>query len=96
MIKIIAKSKIKADCIDLYKTAVRELVEKSCAEEGNVYYTVNQNTADPTRFAFIECWKDQAAIDFHNNSEHFKRLVPMLGKFVEQGEGVEFFNEIEF
>ena len=27
---------------------------------------------------FIEEWQDQEAIDFHNNTEHFKRIVPLF------------------
>ena len=94
MIKIVAKRTVRPDQIDRYLSLARELVEQSQAEEGNVSYTLNQNRADPRTFTFLEVWRDQAAIDSHNASEHFTRLVPMLGELVETAFPVELYNEV--
>ena len=64
MIKIVARSIVRPECIQQYQALARELVEKSQAEAGNISYTLNQSTGDPRVHCFLEIWKDQAAIDF--------------------------------
>ena len=94
MIKIIARRVVRPENIEQYEALARELVEKSQAEAGNVSYTLNKSIADPRVHTFIEIWKDQAAIDAHNASEHFTRLVPRLGALVEQADPVELYTEL--
>ena len=94
MIKIIARRVVRPGNIEQYEALARELVEKSQAEAGNVSYTLNKSIADPRVHTFIEIWKDQAAIDAHNASEHFTRLVPRLGALVEQADPVELYTEL--
>ena len=96
MIKIIARRVVRAENIEQYEALARELVEKSQAEAGNVSYTLNKRIADPQVHTFIEIWKDQAAIDAHNASEHFTRLVPQLGALVEQADPVELYTELSW
>lgn len=94
MIKIVAKNFVKPECVQAFKDAARELIEKSRAEEGNIFYTLNVSRSDPNTLVFIEDWKDQAAIDFHNKTDHFISIVPKLAAFC-SGEGqVELFDEI--
>lgn len=95
MLKIIAKSKIKEGRMEEYLDAVRALVEGSQAEEGNISYTLNQSRDDPNTVAFFEVWKDQAAFEFHTQTEHFTTILPKLGEFVESGEPAMFFTEIQ-
>lgn len=77
-IKIVAVNHVRPECVAEFKKAAAELVDKSRAESGNVFYTLNQCAEDSTVLTFIECWRDQAAIDSHNASEHFTRIVPQL------------------
>lgn len=95
MIKIVAKNLIKEGMEEEFKKVVRELVEKSSAEEGNIFYSINQSLDNPREFAFIECWRDQAAIDIHNATEHFQRIVPIT-QTMSEGGSVEFYQEIEY
>ena len=69
---------VSAENVETFKTLAAELVEKSRAEEGNVFYSLNVNKKDPCTLAFIECWKDKAAIKSHNETEHFTRILPRL------------------
>ncbi len=75
MIKLVAKVHIKPECVEAFLEVAKPLIEGSQKEEGNIFYTLNRDLSDPCRFAFIECWKDQSAIDFHNATEHFKTGV---------------------
>ncbi len=80
----------------LLETVSKELVEKSRAEAGNVFYSLNMSTTNPRQLAFIECWKDQEAIDIHNATEHFKGILPKLGEMCEEGQPVDLFTEVEY
>ena len=95
MIKIVAKSLIREDQVEAFKEVVKELVEKSSAEEGNVFYSINVSRDNPRLFAFIEGWRDQEALDRHNASEHFQRIVPITRQMREEG-SAEFYTEVEF
>ena len=55
---------------------------------------MNQSQDDPTLFCFLEAWKDQAAIDYHNHSEHFTRIVPQFAALTEQPFAVERYGEV--
>lgn len=96
MIKIVCHMKVKADSIETFKSAAKEIVEKSQAEAGNISYTLNQSINDAQDFAMIEIWKDQAAIDEHNASEHFTRILPQLGVLCESSPSIYLYNEVEF
>lgn len=96
MIKIVAPMKVKPECVEAFKETARDLIEKSRAEEGNVFYTLNVKTDDPCTLAFIECWKDQEAIEIHNGTEHFQTILPKLAEMCEPGDPAQLFTEIEY
>ncbi|NOW06259.1 putative quinol monooxygenase [Clostridium beijerinckii] len=94
MIKIVAKSVIKTEQVENYLTLAKELIDKSRKEEGCISYGLFQDINDISIFTFIEEWKDEKAINLHNNSEHFTRIVPLLGELrVGNGE-VNLYKEI--
>ena len=83
MIQIVAKAKVKPECKDKFIELAKILVPASQAEEGNVAYNLHESTEDPYTMAFIEIWKDQAAIDFHNNTAHFTTICPQFAELFE-------------
>ena len=93
MIKIVAKKLVKEGKVQEFKEIVGELVEKSLAEEGNVFYSINVSTKNPRMLAFIECWRDQEALDIHNVTEHFQRIVPAINELCEES-SAEFFTDL--
>ena len=96
MYKIVARLSVKKDKIEEFKETAKELIQKSSAEEGNVFYTLNQDTQDEQKFAFIECWKDEEAMKIHGASEHFTRIFPILSEMAESSGPNDFYKEIEF
>lgn len=58
--------------VDEFIEFTRPIIEKSRAEEGCISYTLYQDPSDATKFIFFEQWKDQAAIDYHFSTDHFK------------------------
>ena len=55
--------------------ALRSLVEATRKEKGNVSYVLHQDTKNPLKYTIVEEWESQAAIDFHNKTEHFLSFV---------------------
>ena len=78
MIITIARQLIKPECLEEYHRLARELTEKSTAEQGCVSYHSVQAEDDLRVHLFVECWKDQQAIDYHGATEHFTRIVPQF------------------
>ena len=95
MIKIIARRIIKPDCIEAFEALAAELVRESRKEPGCLSYTLNRSTQDPRIHMFIEAWADRAAIEAHNASAHFTRLVPPFAPLSEERLPTEFFTELE-
>ncbi|MGJ7922186.1 putative quinol monooxygenase [Neobacillus sp. LXY-4] len=95
MIKIIAKSKLKSDVnIEAYLKLANELVIESRKEKGCIAYSLYEDINDPTTFTMIEEWEDENAIEEHNNSEHFLKIVPELRKLREAGE-INLYREVK-
>ncbi|MCR5558473.1 MAG: antibiotic biosynthesis monooxygenase [Butyrivibrio sp.] len=96
MFKIVARLTVKKERIEEFKKTAEELVRKSSAEDGNVFYSLNQDTQDEQKFAFIECWKDDEAMKIHSASEHFTRIFPILTEIAEGSGPNDFYKEVEF
>lgn len=93
MIKIVAKNTVKKENKADFINTVKELIEKSRAEDVCISYTLNESL-DGKYLTFIEEWKDEKSIEMHNNSEHFKSIVPKLSQFKEGDMDVILYKEI--
>lgn len=79
MITIVARCSVKADKVEDLVELALDLVKASRSETGNVSYDFYADLADPAKFTFVEVWKDQAAIDLHNATPHFRGFVDKAG-----------------
>jgi quinol monooxygenase YgiN len=82
MIKVVAKNKIDVDKLDTVLSLYEELVQATRKEEGCIIYELFQDVEDSSVLTMIEEWEDKASLDQHMKTEHFVRIVPMVGKFV--------------
>ena len=62
---------------------VTEIVGKCRAEKGNLFYKVHQSSSDENTLIFFEKYKNEAAVEEHRNSDHYKilvleKIVPLL------------------
>jgi quinol monooxygenase YgiN len=53
---------------------VRELVEASRQEPGNVHYIAHRDPEDARVFTMYEQYRDKAAFEEHGQTEHFQTL----------------------
>lgn len=91
MIIIHALFQVKPEQREAFLTATRPLVAGSQAEEGNISYNLLENSQKPNRFMMIEEWKDQPAVDFHNQTKHFTTFGSISGSFFEAPTQVSLF-----
>jgi quinol monooxygenase YgiN/HEPN domain-containing protein len=79
MIKVIAHS-----YIDPAKTAeaqelLRELISTTRTEDGCLEYRLFAGADAPSNYVITEEWGSKEALDTHMQSEHFTRIIPLLG-----------------
>lgn len=86
MIRVISKSCFYEDKTEEAIKMYKELVEKTRMEEGCISYSLFQDIKDNSILTMIEEWESQDALDKHMKTEHFKRLVPMIGKLRKSSE----------
>jgi quinol monooxygenase YgiN len=79
MITIIARCTAQPDKVEDLVTMALDLVAASRSETGNVAYDFHQDLEDPTRFAFVEIWRDQEAIETHGATPHFQGFMERAG-----------------
>ena len=78
-IRVVARFAIKPECVDGFiEAARRTMVEPTLAEPGCIEYDLCQDQADPTRFAMIETWEDEASLAVHLGQESLKAAVGAL------------------
>jgi quinol monooxygenase YgiN len=82
MIKVVAKNKVMNDKIEIVINLYEELVIATRKEDGCIKYELYQDETDTAVLTMIEEWEDKDALDKHMKTEHFCRIVPMVGDFV--------------
>lgn len=78
MLKVIAQSYIRPDSIAEARILFEELVRLSRAEPLCISYDLFVDQEDPGHFIFVETWPDRSALAVHDETEHFRRLVPQI------------------
>ena len=94
MIKVVARTLVREECIESYHTLAKELVRETQKENGNISYTLNQSVENNKLHAMIEIWESQQALDAHMASEHFKRIVPQMASYAEEKYPLELYSEV--
>ena len=85
MINVVATGNVKKGCIEEYKKIASELIAETKKEDGCLAYDLFQDVSCETTLTFLESWESQAHLDAHMQSEHFKRIVPLLDGLKEPG-----------
>ena len=94
MIHILAGFKVKNDKLSDFIKLCNELIKESRAEEGCVSYHLQQNTEKENHLVFVEEWKSNEAIEKHNSSEHFTRIIPLLVEMCEDAPVIQTFERL--
>ncbi|CBY62125.1 hypothetical protein LMOSLCC2376_0093 [Listeria monocytogenes SLCC2376] len=77
-----AQITVRKEQTEAFLQAAKEVIAASRAEAGNHGYELVQSTENETVFYMLEKWADMAAIQQHNDSEHFKKFQKLAADFV--------------
>ncbi len=62
----------KQDGVEAMKKLLSAMVVPSKAEDGCLFYEIFQCKERPEKFFAVETWRDEAALDGHKASAHYK------------------------
>lgn len=93
-IRVVARDHVKPECTEEALKLIKEMVEITRTEKGNIAYTFNQDLKDPEFFAMIEEWECEECLQTHMESEHFKRIIPQLGAMMAEPSRLEVYKQI--
>ncbi|ENI8449519.1 antibiotic biosynthesis monooxygenase [Listeria monocytogenes] len=82
MLHIEAQITVRKEQTVAFLQAAKEVIAASRAEAGNHGYELVQSRENETVFYMLEKWADMAAIQQHNDSEHFKKFQKLAADFV--------------
>ncbi|HEY0105099.1 MAG TPA: putative quinol monooxygenase [Rhizomicrobium sp.] len=92
---IVATVKIKEGTNEAFEAAARELMAAVRANEpGNTFYQFCRSKADPTIYVAMEIYADQAAVDAHLASDHFRTMGAKMGPSMTGRPEIQFFEPI--
>ena len=84
MIVLQAYMKVKPEKRDAFLESVQPLLKHSRAEAGNAQYQLFEDTEHANTFVMLEQWKDQDALDAHNQTDHFQAFVQAAGDLLSE------------
>jgi quinol monooxygenase YgiN len=95
MLGVVAILTVKPGVEKEFEAVARELVAKVRASEpGCRLYALHRGEA-PHTYVFMERYADQAAVDAHRATEHFKTLGRKMGEYMEGRPEVMRLTEVE-
>ncbi|GGC71824.1 putative quinol monooxygenase [Chelatococcus reniformis] len=83
MVSIVATIKVKPGQEASFEKVAKELQDKVAANEPGCEYYRLHRAPEPATYVFIERYKDQAAIDAHRKTDHFRALGKEMGQFMD-------------
>ena len=94
-IGVIAKLKIQEGKNTDFESTFLEL-QKAVrgSEPGNNFYSLHQSREDSNVYVVLEEYKDQAALDAHGKSDHFRSIGGKLGPFMAGAPDIEYIDGV--
>ena len=92
--RVVARDHLKPECKEAAFKLLKEMIEITRKEEGNISYQYCQDLNHPDFYAMIECWESEEALHKHLHSEHFNRIIPQLGEMMAEPSRLEVYEEV--
>lgn len=94
MLAVIARIKVKPGMEGEFEAVATELAAKvNAGEPGCRLYTLCRG-ANPQAYVFLERYDDEAALDAHRASAHYKELGRKMGQFFDGKPEIERLAEV--
>ena len=95
MIGVIATLSIQTGKQAEFEAAFATLAAKVRADEpGNVFYQLCRSRENDQTYKVLEQYRDQAALDAHRASAHFRAAGPLLGAVLAGAPVIEYLDAI--
>ena len=82
MLGVVATIKVKPGTGQQFEAVAKELVEKVRANEPGCKLYVLHRAEAPDTYVFLERYVDEAAVEAHRQTEHFKSIGRKMGEFM--------------
>ena len=90
-----ARFQAKPEKLEALRTRLLEMVtHTSQEEEGCLFYNLHVDRSDPTIFYFLEGWKNQEALDFHDSTPYVQAIIRDSAELTTDGIKVNFMSKI--
>lgn len=73
---------VKPEMKPQYEAFVNKLVVCSSKETGNEFYGHFKSLINDNDYEIIEHWKDQAAVESHNETPHFQNFLDHINDYL--------------
>jgi autoinducer 2-degrading protein len=84
-IALMVTVEVEPERIEAFRTALAIDAAGSRTEAGCLSFNLLQHDDNPKKFTFYEVWKDQDAINFHKEQDHYKAWADMRGPLQDNG-----------
>jgi (4S)-4-hydroxy-5-phosphonooxypentane-2,3-dione isomerase len=81
-VSLVARIEAKDGKADELVAAFDKLLAEVAKEPGTIHYVLHKSTTDPNALYVTEIYEDQAALDAHMGSDHFKSFGAGLADLV--------------
>ncbi len=95
MITSTARDYIIPEQKEAYFHLIFELIDKTREEEGNISYTLYEDTEHAGEFVLIEEWQDEKSLQAHFQTAHFTGIVPQIQKLQVKPSVVNVYHKIK-
>lgn len=94
-IGVVATIKIKEGTNEAFEAVAKELMAAVHANEpGNKAYQFCKSRTEPTTYVVLEIYADQAALEAHGKSDHFRAIGSKMGPSMAGRPDVQYFDAI--
>ncbi|MFC9872485.1 putative quinol monooxygenase [Nocardia salmonicida] len=95
MIAVIAEVTVKAGAGAEFEAVVADLIEQIKANEpGNLTYQLVRSRTDAEHYRFFELYADDAAVEAHGRSEHFRAAGKLMAPLLAGAPKIEYFTAV--
>jgi quinol monooxygenase YgiN len=92
---VVATIKIKPDTNAAFEAVAREMMAAVRANEpGNKLYQFCKSRSEPTTYVVMEIYDDQASLEAHGKSDHFRSIGPKMGPSMAGRPDVQYFETV--
>jgi quinol monooxygenase YgiN len=89
-----ARFQAKPEKLEELRSRLLEMVKFTSKEEGCLFYNLHVDRNDPTIFYFLEGWKNEAALAFHDQTNYVKAIIQDAPNLTTDGIKVNFMSKI--